>query len=133
MNKKVSHLSNKITHDFSTRHSCQESLTLINVIILIVSLVCRSKMEVFQVLGAVLIHLIFLASVFDIYFKSPVISVERHHSPKFVTPPARRLVLFVADGLRADSLFEMLPNGTAKAPFLRYTSQLIIYGISICG
>uniref|UniRef100_A0A8U8CD38 GPI ethanolamine phosphate transferase 1 n=1 Tax=Geospiza parvula TaxID=87175 RepID=A0A8U8CD38_GEOPR len=34
-------------------------------------------------------------------------------------PPAKRLVLFVADGLRADSLYELDSNGTARAPYLR--------------
>nr|XP_057916706.1 GPI ethanolamine phosphate transferase 1 isoform X2 [Doryrhamphus excisus]XP_057916707.1 GPI ethanolamine phosphate transferase 1 isoform X2 [Doryrhamphus excisus] len=36
-----------------------------------------------------------------------------------LTPPASRLVLIVADGLRADSLFALLPNGSSRAPYLR--------------
>ncbi|XP_054622126.1 GPI ethanolamine phosphate transferase 1 isoform X3 [Dunckerocampus dactyliophorus] len=36
-----------------------------------------------------------------------------------LTPPASRLVLIVADGLRADSLFTLLPNGSSRAPYLR--------------
>lgn len=39
-------------------------------------------------------------------------------------PPAQRLVLFVADGLRADSLYELDDKGTSKAPYLRYISFL---------
>lgn len=63
---------------------------------------------------SVLVHLILLLSVFDIYFKSPVVSVNNTHAPTYVAP-ARRIVLFVADGLRADSLFS---NGHLT-PFLR--------------
>ena len=40
-----------------------------------------------------------IASVFDIYFKSPIVSVPEPDPPAFAAP-ARRLVLFVADGLR---------------------------------
>jgi len=52
-----------------------------------------------------LLHLLFLASVFDIYFKSPIVSVPEPKPPDFEAP-ARRLVLFVADGLRAHSFYE---------------------------
>ncbi|OPJ76528.1 GPI ethanolamine phosphate transferase 1 isoform B [Patagioenas fasciata monilis] len=34
-------------------------------------------------------------------------------------PPAKRLVLFVADGLRADSLYELNSNNRPRAPYLR--------------
>ena len=34
-------------------------------------------------------------------------------------PPAKRLVLFVADGLRADKLFELDEQHQTRAPFLR--------------
>ena len=34
-------------------------------------------------------------------------------------PPAKRLVLFVADGLRADKFFELDQNGNTRAPYLR--------------
>ena len=48
------------------------------------------------------LHLIFLASIFDIHFKSPIVPVE-HSRPAQFPAPARRLVLFVADGLRGQS------------------------------
>ena len=52
------------------------------------------------------IHLVFLASVFDIYFRSPITTSQTHHAPKYRNAaPAKRLVLFVADGLRAESLY----------------------------
>uniref|UniRef100_A0A1B0DDG4 GPI ethanolamine phosphate transferase 1 n=1 Tax=Phlebotomus papatasi TaxID=29031 RepID=A0A1B0DDG4_PHLPP len=55
-------------------------------------------------LCGVIIHLIFLSSIFDIYFLSPII---RDLSPQkdLENPPAKRLVLFVADGLRAESFY----------------------------
>ena len=37
-------------------------------------------------------------------------------------PPAKRLVLFVADGLRADKFFEVDEEGNTCAPYLRYLS-----------
>jgi phosphatidylinositol glycan class N len=68
-----------------------------------------------QVIGAVLLHLVFLASVFDIYFISPVLQVSQSHSAGF-DAPARRLVLFVADGLRAETFYN---DPKTSAPFLR--------------
>ena len=70
--------------------------------------------NVVPIILSVLVHLILLLSVFDIYFKSPVVSVNNTHAPNYVAP-ARRIVLLVADGLRADALFS---NGQLT-PFLR--------------
>lgn len=69
-------------------------------------------------LAALLIHAILLASIFDIYFTSPV---ESGLEPQYflMKPPAERLVLFVADGLRADTVFSVDDNGLSLAPFLR--------------
>ncbi|XP_049912199.1 GPI ethanolamine phosphate transferase 1 isoform X1 [Epinephelus moara] len=64
------------------------------------------------------VHVVFFLSIFDIYFTSPLV----HGMTPQVTPlppPASRLVLVVADGLRADSLFTLLPNGSSRAPYLR--------------
>ncbi|XP_074135140.1 GPI ethanolamine phosphate transferase 1 isoform X1 [Sminthopsis crassicaudata] len=71
----------------------------------------------FFILG-LLVHFVFFVSIFDIYFTSPLV----HGMTPQITPlppPARRLVLFVADGLRADSLYELDENGTSRAPFIR--------------
>ncbi|KAL4918658.1 Phosphatidylinositolglycan class N-domain-containing protein [Aspergillus aurantiobrunneus] len=62
---------------------------------------------------AVVFHLIYAYSIFDIYFVSPIVSgmrsfrVEREPGAE---APAKRLVLFVADGLRADKAFELAPD-----------------------
>ena len=34
-------------------------------------------------------------------------------------PPAKRLVLFIADGLRADKFFELDGSGKTRVPYLR--------------
>ncbi|KAM5222393.1 GPI ethanolamine phosphate transferase 1 [Ctenodactylus gundi] len=74
-------------------------------------------MLLFFTLG-LLVHFVFFASIFDIYFTSPLV----HGMTPWLTPlppPARRLVLFVADGLRADGLYELDENGNSRAPFIR--------------
>jgi len=61
-----------------------------------------------------LLHLLCLASVFDIHFKSPLVDSPLHAPPPpRPAPPARRLVLFVADGLRAESFYQQ-----GAAPYL---------------
>ncbi|KAF7245252.1 GPI ethanolamine phosphate transferase 1 [Varanus komodoensis] len=75
------------------------------------------NMQIFIVSG-LLVHCVFLISIFDIYFTSPLVhGMTPHQTP--LPPPARRLVLFVADGLRADSLFELDDANMSSAPYLR--------------
>lgn len=81
---------------------------------------CRSlilDMLLFFALG-LLVHFVFFSSIFDIYFTSPLV---HGMTPQFtpLPPPARRLVLFVADGLRADALYELDEDGNSRAPFIR--------------
>uniref|UniRef100_H2Z1S6 GPI ethanolamine phosphate transferase 1 n=1 Tax=Ciona savignyi TaxID=51511 RepID=H2Z1S6_CIOSA len=67
---------------------------------------------------SLLVHLILFVSVFDIYFTSPIIhGMKQIDLP--VQVPASRLVLFVADGLRADKFYELDEKGETRSPFLR--------------
>ena len=68
---------------------------------------------------AVVFHLIYIFSIFDIYFVSPIVSgmapyaVNRSHG---IEAPAKRLVLFVGDGLRADKAFQSFPDPSPANP-----------------
>ncbi len=90
---------------------------------------------------AVLFHFVYLWSIFDIYFVSPIVHGMRAYHverPEGKEAPAQRLVLYVGDGLRADKAFQSFPdpsppNGsipdlTARplAPFLR--SRVLSHG-----
>ncbi|XP_036058853.1 GPI ethanolamine phosphate transferase 1 isoform X1 [Onychomys torridus] len=74
-------------------------------------------MLLFFALGLI-VHFVFFASIFDIYFTSPLV---HGMTPQFTVlpPPAKRLVLFVADGLRTDALYEVDEDGNSRAPFIR--------------
>ncbi|KAM9332157.1 GPI ethanolamine phosphate transferase 1 isoform 1-T2 [Pholidichthys leucotaenia] len=76
------------------------------------------------------VHVVFFISIFDIYFTSPLVhGMTPHFTP--LPPPASRLVLVVADGLRADSLFTLLPNGSSRTPYLRtIIEDLGTWGVS---
>jgi len=78
----------------------------------------------FLIISTFFVHIAFLVSVFDIYFKSPVVNgITPQSSP--LEAPARRLVLMVADGLRADSFFQTDDLSGRNAPYLRYTAQSV--------
>lgn len=68
---------------------------------------------------AVGFHLVYIASIFDIYFVSPIVhgmqaySVPRSNGAK---APAQRLVLIVGDGLRADKAFQSFPDPSPTSP-----------------
>lgn len=68
---------------------------------------------------AVIFHVIYMRSIFDIYFVSPVVSGMRAYNVERkpgAQPPARRLVLFVGDGLRADKAFQSFPDPSPADP-----------------
>lgn len=44
---------------------------------------------------AVVFHLVYIYSIFDIYFVSPIVSGMREYGLDFKEPPAKRLILFV--------------------------------------
>jgi len=88
---------------------------------------------------AVVFHLVYIFSIFDIYFVSPIVSGMRLFQPQrspLEKAPADRLVLFVGDGLRADKAFQSFPEPYPKseadhaprplAPFLR--SRVLDHG-----
>lgn len=79
---------------------------------------CKMRMITFFVVGLT-VHVVFFLSIFDIYFTSPLVHGMTPQATR-LTPPASRLVLVVADGLRADSLFTLLPNGSSRAQYLRF-------------
>lgn len=90
---------------------------------------------------AVVFHLMYLWSIFDIYFVSPIVSGMREYRVERADgapAPAKRLVLFVGDGLRADKAFQSFPDPSPEnpskpdltpkplAPFLR--SRVLTHG-----
>ena len=83
---------------------------------------------------AVVFHLVYLYSIFDIYFVSPIVTGMRAYEVERksgASAPAKRLVLYVGDGLRADKAFQSFPDPSPDnqtsidltpkplAPFLR--------------
>ncbi|WFD33892.1 CCR4-NOT core subunit cdc39 [Malassezia cuniculi] len=79
----------------------------------------RALRRLEYVLVALAFHLVFTWSIFDVYFRSPVVYPDERFSAASVAsgtgpqqldaPPADRLVLMVGDGLRADTLFQTHP------------------------
>ena len=61
-------------------------------------------------LAAFILHIIFFFAVFDIHFKSPILHGMAPVSIEGETPLAKRLVLFIADGLRVDKFYEYIDN-----------------------
>lgn len=93
--------------------------------------VLNMRMITFFLVGLT-VHVVFFLSIFDIYFTSPLVhGMTPHASP--LAPPASRLVLVVADGLRADSLFTLMHNDSSKTPFLRLDpdSSLIFLSVEL--
>lgn len=68
---------------------------------------------------AMVFHLVYMYSIFDIYFVSPIVSGMRAYGverPDTIQAPAKRLVLFVGDGLRADKAFQSHPEPYPTSP-----------------
>ncbi|KAK4603814.1 hypothetical protein RGQ29_012363 [Quercus rubra] len=76
------------------------------------------RRETWLVVLGVILHAVYMLSIFDIYFKTPIVHGMDPVTPRF-NAPAKRLVLLVADGLRADKFFEPDSEGNYRAPFLR--------------
>ncbi|OQS00084.1 GPI ethanolamine phosphate transferase [Thraustotheca clavata] len=68
----------------------------------------KSSVPMGVLVVGVVFHMIYVLSIFDIYFKSPVVAnVPLTPILAEYPPPAKRLVVFVADGCRADRFFEL--------------------------
>ncbi|KAL3624208.1 hypothetical protein CASFOL_033024 [Castilleja foliolosa] len=88
------------------------------------------RREKWLVILGILLHAVYMLSIFDIYFKSPIVHGMEPVKPRF-SAPAKRLVLLVADGLRADKFFEPDSDGNFRAPFLRSViKELGRWGVS---
>ena len=79
------------------------------------------------VLLAFAIQVIFQVSIFDIHFQSPVVHGMIPYS-SLVPAPAKRLVLFSADGLRADTFLSSGGDRQPNAPFLRFILHFMNVG-----
>lgn len=75
------------------------------------------------ILGFV-VQLMLLLSIFDIYFKSPIIRGIPDQSVDY-EPLADRLVLFVADGLRADTFYNYANGDSIYFKYFKYSIESI--------
>ncbi|KAF8257678.1 alkaline phosphatase-like protein [Lactarius quietus] len=83
----------------------------------------------------IIFHLVYIGTVFDCYFTSPVVHGMRQH--RLSQAQAKRLVLIVGDGLRADFVFsanatDLVPGAPERvAPYLRdIVENRGAYGVS---
>ncbi|XP_004522544.1 GPI ethanolamine phosphate transferase 1 [Ceratitis capitata] len=67
------------------------------------------------IINAIIVHLLLLGSIFVIYFRSPIITGLQPQESIYLEAPAKRLVLIVTDGLRAESFFR---DGCKDIPHL---------------
>ena len=99
--------------------------------------ICRNirlrKMSFTKLLAlALLVHAVLLYAVFDVYFTSPLVTGVAHRSVSSYSyarrPFAQRLVLFVADGLRADKFFYASQN----TPYFTFAFLIMFATCTAC-
>lgn len=73
---------------------------------------------------AVIFHVVYIMSIFDTYFISPIVNGMEPHTVLYTAghAPARRLVFIIGDGLRADKTFEAI-DSPGPHPTTRSTSH----------
>ena len=76
----------------------------------------RHSQVYFLFLG-VIVHLLYLSSVFHIYFKSPILQ-GLQSVPVKIPSPSKRVVLIIADGLQAEKAFHR--KYESKTSFIRH-------------
>lgn len=78
----------------------------------------KNTLDIRLILVGIIVHSIIFYSIFDVYFKSPLVNGMKPIEKFTKKPsPSKRLVLFVADGLRADSFFNSINQN--KEMFMR--------------
>ncbi len=86
----------------------------------------KSNLDIRLILVGILVHLIIFYSIFDVYFKSPLVNgMKPIDKASEHTNPAKRLCLFVADGLRLDSFYNLVNQN--EILFFRFTSLFFSY------
>jgi phosphatidylinositol glycan class N len=63
---------------------------------------------------SILVHLVLFYSIFDVYFKSPLSHGMQPVELTNIKAPAKRLALFVADGLRLDTFSDLVKTNQIK-------------------
>jgi phosphatidylinositol glycan class N len=72
----------------------------------------NASLLIFVLLGIVF-HSVYMYSIFDVYFRSPLVHGMGQHESELKSsslPVANRIVFIVSDGLRSDSFFELFNN-----------------------
>ena len=91
----------------------------------------KQKLDIRLIAVGVIVHLIIFYSIFDVYFKSPLVNgMDPVQSFSSSQSPAKRLVLFVADGLRADSFFNSIKQNEEMYLSKQRTLKNTVYAIS---
>lgn len=62
------------------------------------------------VVSSFLLHLISIGFIYEIYFKNSIVHVPFQYKPS-LSPQSKRVVIFAADGISAETLFGIHPGG----------------------
>lgn len=91
----------------------------------------KQNLDIRLIAVGLIVHLIIFYSIFDVYFKSPLVNgMDPIKSFSSNRSPAKRLVLFVADGLRADSFFDSIRENEDMYLSKQRSLKNTVYAIS---